>query len=206
MKYSVGFWFVTLFSFSIGQKLGEWSSFSNCSISTRTRTCTPAHKCKGVEVVQSIPCANHCPGLWSLSVKNSTAVKRNVQFDPNLNRGSTLKGGETLNVGNYLSSGNGYFAVMQNDGNFVLYVTQQWVPRNALWASGSTNKGTHPRRAVMQNDGNFVIYDVYDRATWASGTDRKGLKPHRLVMQADGNLVIYDGQNRPTWATRTNRG
>ena len=94
---------------------------------------------------------------------------------------------------------------MQGDGNFVLYVTQHWVPKNAIWASGSINKGTAPRRVVMQTDGNLVIYDVYNRAIWASGTNEKGSKPHRLVMQTDGNLVIYDGINKPTWSTRTNR-
>ncbi|XP_065662035.1 uncharacterized protein LOC100215560 isoform X2 [Hydra vulgaris] len=206
MKYSFGFLFMCLFSFSKGQKLSEWSPFSNCSISTRTRTCKPTHKCKDVQLVETIPCATHCPGLWPLRDENSTTVKRSVQFDAKLNRGTTLKDGRTLDVGNYLSSGNGYYAVMQGDGNFVLYVTQQWVPRNALWASGSYNKGTAPRRAVMQNDGNLVIYDVYNKATWASNTNQKGTKPHRLVMQKDGNLVIYEGQNKPTWATGTNRG
>ncbi|XP_047131880.1 uncharacterized protein LOC124810920 [Hydra vulgaris] len=208
MKYSFGFVFVCLFSFSKGQLISEWSPYSNCSVSTRTRTCKPAHSCRDVALVETISCGNHCSGQHAFKDENSTAIKRvqKVQFDAIINIGTTLKNGLNLKPGEYLSSGNCYFAVMQGDGNFVLYVTHHWVPQNAIWASGSYNKGTAPRRVVMQNDGNLVIYDAYNRATWASGTNQKGSKPHRLVMQTDGNLVIYDGINKPTWATSTNRG
>nr|XP_012558468.1 mannose-specific lectin-like [Hydra vulgaris] len=209
MNYSFGFLFVCLLSFSKGRIISEWSPFSNCSVSTRTRTCKPAHSCKNIPLVETISCATRCTGLQnSFKDENSTAVKRvqKVQFDAIRNIGTTLNDGLTLYPGEYLSSGNCYYAVMQGDGNFVLYVTQHWVPQNAIWASGSYNKGIAPRRVVMQNDGNLVIYDVYNRATWATGTNEQGSIPHRLVMQTDGNLVIYDGDNRPTWATGTNRG
>ena len=187
--------------------ISEWTPFSNCSVSTRTRTCKPTKYCENVPLVETIPCATHCSGLHMSKDKNSTIVKRGqtVQFDATNDIGNTLNDGQTLNPGQYLSSGNCYYAVMQGDGNFVLYVTQHWVPPNAIWSSGSSKKGIAPRRVVMQNDGNLVIYDVYSRATWSSGTNEKGSKPHRLVMQNDGNLVIYDGDNQPTWSTRTNR-
>ncbi len=55
-------------------------------------------------------------------------------------------------------------AVMQGDGNFVLY-HQGW---NALWSSGTYgNPGSY---IVMQNDGNLVIYNPGGRALWATGT------------------------------------
>ncbi|HEV2060310.1 MAG TPA: hypothetical protein VGR11_13220 [Solirubrobacteraceae bacterium] len=55
-------------------------------------------------------------------------------------------------------------AVMQGDGNFVLY-HQGW---NALWSSGTYgNPGSY---IVMQNDGNLVIYNPGGRVLWATGT------------------------------------
>ncbi len=55
-------------------------------------------------------------------------------------------------------------AVMQGDGNFVLY-HQGWTP---LWSSGTWG---HPGAyIVLQNDGNLVIYGPSGRALWASGT------------------------------------
>ena len=120
-----------------------------------------------------------------------------TDFGPNLNNA------QTLNTGDFLSSGNGYYAVMQNDGNFVLYVTNDWVPANARWASGTNGKGVFPTHITMQDDGNLVIYDTYMNPTWASHTEYKGTKPHVLTMQTDGNLVVYDGNGNPTWASKT---
>lgn len=117
---------------------------------------------------------------------------------------STLGNGQTLYAGEYLSSGNDYYAVMQYDGNFVLYSTMNWVPDNAVWSTHTDGDGTPNHKIVMQDDGNLVIYDTYGRPTWASRTDTVGTKPHKLVLQDDRNLVIYDGNGRPTWATGTN--
>lgn len=119
-------------------------------------------------------------------------------------RGSTLGTNQALYEGDYLSSGNGYYAVMQNDGNFVLYSTMHWIPHNAAWASGTNGKGAPGRRIIMQSDGNLVIYDSYNSPIWASNTCQSGSPPFRLVMQTDRNLVIYDGYGSATWATGTN--
>ncbi|HEV2059955.1 MAG TPA: hypothetical protein VGR11_11410 [Solirubrobacteraceae bacterium] len=55
-------------------------------------------------------------------------------------------------------------AVMQGDGNFVLY-HRGWTP---LWSSGTYgNPGSY---IVLQNDGNLVIYAPGGRALWATGT------------------------------------
>lgn len=56
-------------------------------------------------------------------------------------------------------------AVMQGDGNFVLY---QYSGR-PVWASGT--HGRDGSRIVMQDDGNLVIYTpVMNRPVWASNT------------------------------------
>jgi len=57
------------------------------------------------------------------------------------------------------------FAVMQGDGNFVVY-DGDWQP---YWATGTDG---HPGAYLsVQNDGNMVIYDVDGTALWASGTN-----------------------------------
>jgi hypothetical protein len=58
----------------------------------------------------------------------------------------------------------GHRAVLQGDGNFVLYT-----PTNrALWASYTVGRGGV--RVAMQNDGNLVIYTATNAPVWASHT------------------------------------
>jgi len=117
---------------------------------------------------------------------------------------ATLINGATLKEGDFLESENKkYSAVMQGDGNFVLY-EGKFEPKNAKWKTNTNGKGVPPYRIIMQDDGNCVLYDVYDRHFWASDTQYKGRKPHQLVMQDDRNLVLYDGDHKPTWASGTN--
>lgn len=120
----------------------------------------------------------------------------------------TIQSNKGLGQGERLTStNNGYHAIMQSDGNFVLYNSLHMVSKNAIWASNTCNKQGFfpPYRLIMQDDGNLVIYDNNRNPVWASNTYHKGRPPHRLVMQNDGNLVIYDANNSPTWATGTNR-
>jgi len=60
----------------------------------------------------------------------------------------------------------GAWAVMQSDGNFVVYSSQN----RALWATGTD--GNPGAWAVMQSDGNFVVYSSQNRALWATGTNQ----------------------------------
>jgi hypothetical protein len=104
-----------------------------------------------------------------------------------------------------LVSANGsYRAVMQTDGNFVVYG-----PSGATWASGTNGKGSGPYMALMQPDGNLVVYAKSSNCssgtactpTWASNTNGKGTPPFTLIMQNDGNLVVYDSSKAPIWAS-----
>jgi hypothetical protein len=112
-----------------------------------------------------------------------------------------------LEVSEALKSKNdAYFAIMQTDGNFVVYSSSHFVPSNALWSTKTWDHGhQRPFHAIMQCDGNFVLYDSYHRAVWSSVTCFKGLPPHTLVMQDDGNLVIYDSYHKATWTSGTSR-
>jgi hypothetical protein len=114
-----------------------------------------------------------------------------------------------------LLSNNGKFeAVMQSDGNFVIYqyASVQHVEgdlkrveesRQPIWATGTNGKGAPPYRLAMQADSNLVVHGS-SGPIWASGV-RSGTAPYTLRMQDDGNLVIYDSANRAVWASNTQR-
>ena len=118
------------------------------------------------------------------------------------NRGSTLKAGKKLLMGEFLKSSNGYYyAKMQSDGNFVLYLNGA-----PLWQSGTYLTGSPPYQMVVQTYGNLVLYDAETKPTWHSNTYLNHMSDgHHLDMQDDGNLVLYDGNNAPSWNTGTHR-
>ncbi|HEY4117565.1 MAG TPA: glycoside hydrolase domain-containing protein [Byssovorax sp.] len=117
----------------------------------------------------------------------------------------------------------GYAAIMQGDGNFVLYGAHS----NPIWASGTN--GSSGARLVMQDDGNLVVYGPGNNALWASGTNVPAGPPapsgcgiihggdglssgasfgscggaYSLAMQTDGNLVYYHNGVGALWATGT---
>ena len=104
--------------------------------------------------------------------------------------GDTVNAGQQLVVGQSLGSTDGrYTAVMQGDGNFVVYG-----PGGAGWNTG----GSSADHIVMQGDGNLVSYNGGGGYTWSSGTATS--RNDRLVMQSDGNLVIYSGNNIALWS------
>ena len=109
-------------------------------------------------------------------------------------RGNVVRAPAGLTPGQYLRSVNARFAaVMQGDGNFVLYDNGR--PR---WATNTTYLGTV---MAVQGDGNLVVYGP-GGALWASGTAGSGAGDF-LAMQDDGNLVLYSAAGRAVWATNT---
>lgn len=108
----------------------------------------------------------------------------------------TLWGDQHLAPNQAIVSGNGvYKAIMQSDGNFVIYKNGN----KAIWATGTNGKGANT--SIMQSDGNFVLYRG-GTPIWATNTNGKGGK--KMVMQNDGNLVIYTNSGRAVWASNTN--
>ncbi|HVU59754.1 MAG TPA: CHAP domain-containing protein [Candidatus Saccharimonadales bacterium] len=109
----------------------------------------------------------------------------------------TLAAGQTLPNDNYLRSANGlYAAIMQTDGNFMVYSPGYHV----LWGAGTANTGAN--YAAMQTDGNFVLYRANNTAVWGSGTNGDGAA--HVVMQTDGNFQMYrDSDGAPLWGTGT---
>jgi len=102
-----------------------------------------------------------------------------------------LATGETLTVNQTLTSSNGlYRAIMQNDGNFVIYKGSA-----PVWASNSV-RGAGSYFAAMQSDGNFVLYlgtpQAPGAAYWASNTVQ-GAGAYQLSLGDDGTLALYRG-------------
>src|SRR5262249_17646098 len=115
------------------------------------------------------------------------------------NKGTTLSTNGYLSAGDYIQSPNGrYRAIMQADGNFVLYQGN-----TALWAS-NTVQATGDYFVIMQDDGNLVLYtgtrDKAGTALWASNT-AQGTGSYVLALGNDGNLVAY--QDIVAWQTNT---
>jgi hypothetical protein len=110
----------------------------------------------------------------------------------------------------------GAYAVMQADGNLVVYSAD----RRVLWSTGTNgNSGAY---TALQDDGNLVVHfrGSTSDALWSTGSYARSrtiasgqtLKAGwwtqatytRLVMQPDGNLVMYRRRDGKTlWSSRT---
>ncbi|NJM35806.1 MAG: hypothetical protein HC850_15160, partial [Rhodomicrobium sp.] len=113
--------------------------------------------------------------------------------------GDRITTGE-LSANQAIQSGDGrYLAVMQADGNFVVY---DYGIGHSIWATNTA--GASGARLSMQSDGHVVVYDAANGAAWASGSDGSGVnRAFNLVMQSDGNLVAYDSQGgQPIWSSQ----
>lgn len=108
----------------------------------------------------------------------------------------TLLATQSLLPNQGLISLNGrYEAVLQEQGNFVLY---DLAAGQAVWSTPVLN--TNHTTLALQTDGNLVEYSTFSpnqgQALWYTGTS--SASPVRLVVQNDGNLVIYNA-NGAIW-------
>ncbi|MGF1429855.1 trypsin-like serine protease [Kitasatospora sp. LaBMicrA B282] len=119
----------------------------------------------------------------------------------------------------------GAFALMQPDGNFVVYAADgnATTGTGALWASGTYfNNGAYLQ---LQDDGNLVVYKkdggtAVGGALWGAGTPKVAptlpsntpvwstqwteARSTVLEMQQDGNLVLYrKSDGAALWSSRT---
>jgi hypothetical protein len=94
-----------------------------------------------------------------------------------------LKPGEALTTGQWLRSENGLFhAVIQEDGNFVVY-RGDWKDAKEV--------NTHLWSTIV-NDAKGKSYTNGKKAKWT------------LYMQGDGNMIISEPGGSPVWALTTN--
>jgi len=131
------------------------------------------------------------------SGSTATWASNTVQVEKKNDR---LGANETLHHNQQIVSADGrYRAVVQSDGNFVVYEGGK-----ATWASNTPGSGSTV--LSLQSDGNLVLYDHHGKPTWASNTGGKNTSGDlSLVMQNDGNLVVYSG-SAPTWASKSSGG
>lgn len=110
---------------------------------------------------------------------------------------------QTLLQNEYLVSSNKeYFAIMQGDGNFVIYKGSG--PNNnkgVVWDTSTVGEESY---AIMQSDGNFVIYkgsgpDNNKGDVWATMTQTKGVK---IVLEDSGVLSVYNSNNTIVWSSQ----
>ena len=100
-------------------------------------------------------------------------------------------------------------AMMQDDGNFVVYFAEGHARTgrpegHPKWASGTNGRGTGPYKITLYSNGNLILTDKNGTELWRAPLSRSVTKePCRLVMQDDGNLVIYDAKDVPLWASGT---
>ena len=106
-----------------------------------------------------------------------------------------LTAGNELTGGQSLVSSNGWFtAVMQPDGNFVIY-TKPEATYDFFnnWASNSV-RGLGDYKLVMQTDGNLVIYDNdltgVESVLWSPNVYKVGTVTS-LTRQSDGTAAIW---------------
>lgn len=92
-----------------------------------------------------------------------------------------------------------YFARLQDDGNFVVFKSNKFIPLNAIWRSKNDGKGIGPYNLKMQNDGNLVVYDKNNKVMWSTETAKKGKFPFSLFIFENGSLGIIDGENHLIW-------
>lgn len=103
--------------------------------------------------------------------------------------GGVLPSGALLFQNQSVFSSNGkYYAIMQSDGNFVMYRTDG-VVRFATYKSGSF--------IAMQTDGNLVEYNSASQPLWWTPT--AGYPGAFMSVQDDGNLVVYSAGSTPLW-------
>jgi hypothetical protein len=132
------------------------------------------------------------PVVRHSTIRISVPASDELPAPASANLGTTLNAGQTLHAGQALWSADGHYeAIMQDDGNFVVYAAGG----GAVWSSGTD--GNPGAWLAMQTDGNLVVYTAAGQPLWYTSTEPSA--NDSLIMQADGNLVIYSG-GRALWS------
>ena len=98
-----------------------------------------------------------------------------------------------------MSKNQAYFAMVQPNGEFSIYVSGHFVASNKIWYTKDIKKGIGPYKLCLKTDGNLVMVDNKEVVIWETGTNGTGKTPFQLILQDDGNLVLYNGSGSPVW-------
>ncbi|HWF20734.1 MAG TPA: hypothetical protein VG226_01200 [Acidimicrobiales bacterium] len=119
------------------------------------------------------------------------------QASPYVGVNDVLNAGSSLGIGGTLHSLDGrYSAVLQEDGNFVVYG-----PSGPVWATNTTGMGA--TTVAMQTSGNLVL-SAGSQSVWSSGTSGTG--SDAVALQNNGSLLVYGPQEPygpagPAWSS-----
>lgn len=106
--------------------------------------------------------------------------------------GSSLYPGQAL-----VSKNKVWYATVQNDGNFVVYKSNVFIPSNSVFDTHTHRSHYSTMRLTLEDkNGKLVLYDEKENAVWAakaSGTGRS------LVMEDSGFLTLYDKDCKSIW-------
>jgi hypothetical protein len=175
------------------------SSGASGAFANSTATTTVLTNASGVATATAFTVNLTC-GSYAVAVSSSGLSAASLTVSNIGGNGTTiLCAGQVLSVSQSLiSAGGGYYAVMQADGNFVVYTSTN----TPIWSNGKGGSGQG--YVTVQTDGNFVEYlAVNNSPLWATATAGSGAY---LVMQTDGNLVLYNGYNQPLWSSKGGKG
>ena len=124
------------------------------------------------------------------------------------NLGHRIYSETRIEQGDYLQSQNKLFsAIMQSDGNFVVYLGSDGDHDVPLWDTKTDRTTKNVRYFAKLQSENFVVYKgkkaVESNALWSIGG--RSRKDYELNMQNDGNLVMYDPNKNAVWASNTHK-
>ena len=68
------------------------------------------------------------------------------------------------------TQGNGSVAILQDDGNFVVYGNNVGDPNDQFFNTKTFGHSPFAGYLIVQDDGNLVLYDGNKNALWQSGT------------------------------------
>ncbi len=127
------------------------------------------------------------------------------------NKGDRLSVGQYLGPGDYLAASNNlYYAIMQDNGDFVVFHGSS-PSNNHGFVYHTETSIDEPTFMVMQGDGNLCIYKGSgpgNQSDWVWGlNDGKARVPlgdarnwgSVAVMQGDGNFVVYSPRGEVIW-------
>lgn len=111
----------------------------------------------------------------------------------------TLHRNDRLNVGEMITASNRvYEAVMQHDGNFVIYDRDA---KRATWATNTC--GQRATHFVVSAAGGVEVLDGQS-VVWAADLVSGG-SAAKLVLESDGSLVAYDDEGIVVWSSNAAR-
>lgn len=101
---------------------------------------------------------------------------------------NVLNCNQELKQGEHLKSKNGFFsAIMQDDGNFVLY-KGNIKPENSLWSSKSNGKGNEPYIFTLTEKGNLHVIDGNKNKIY-SNDNKSNCCSCYLAIKNDGDIM-----------------